>query len=279
MATQQVKVQPGGNGAAPDRRPVGKDVAPDPDKPDGSSAQRVPPRRAWISFLIILLINIAIARMLFPNRAAPVKVPYTLFREQIVARNVQAIYSRGTSITGRFNKAITYPRDTTGGGTPTSVSDFATELPSFVDPGLETLLIDNGAEISAKPIQEDNFWTGLLSSFAPTLLIIALYVWMFRRAAKAAAVLAGCSAAASARAPRAGTIRRPRARSPSTTSPVSTKPRMSWSRSSSSFAIRRSTRGSAAPLQRACCWSGRPVRGRRCSRAPWQARQAFPSSR
>jgi len=168
MATQQVKVQPGGNGAAPDRRPVGKDVAPDPDKPDGSSAQRVPPRRAWISFLIILLINIAIARMLFPNRAAPVKVPYTLFREQIVARNVQAIYSRGTSITGRFNKAITYPRDTTGGGTPTSVSDFATELPSFVDPGLETLLIDNGAEISAKPIQEDNFWTGLLSSFAPT---------------------------------------------------------------------------------------------------------------
>ena len=38
------------------------------------------------------------------------------------------------------------------GAGPQPVTDFATELPSFVDPGLETLLINNGVEISAKPI-------------------------------------------------------------------------------------------------------------------------------
>ena len=191
MATQQEKVQPRGNGTAPERKPAGKSADGVTSTPDGSSAPRVPPRRAWLTFLLILLVNVAIARLFFPSRPAPVKVPYTLFREQVVARNVQAIYSRGTSITGRFSKAITYPRDTVGGGQPAPVSDFATELPSFVDPGLETLLINNGAEISAKPIQEDNFWTSLLSSFAPTLLLIALYVWIFRRASKQGAGLGG----------------------------------------------------------------------------------------
>ena len=182
-------MQPRGNSTAPERKPAAQGT--EPGTPDGPSAGRVPSRRAWISFLLILLVNVIVARTLFPSRDAPVKVPYTLFREQVTAHNVQAIYSRGTSITGRFNKAITYPRDTTAGGKPAPVLDFATELPSFVDPGLETLLISNGAEISAKPIQEDNFWTSLFSSFAPTLLIIALYIWLFRRAARQGGALGG----------------------------------------------------------------------------------------
>jgi cell division protease FtsH len=191
MATQQVKVHPRGDDNTPERKRGGNHAGSDPGKPDAASESRVPPRRAWLTFLLILLVNVAIARLFFPSRAAAVKVPYTLFREQVTARNVQAIYSRGTSITGRFNKAITYPRDTTGGGKPAQLSDFATELPSFVDPGLETLLINNGVEISAKPIQVDNFWASLLSSFAPGLLIIVLYVWLFRRAAKQGRGLGG----------------------------------------------------------------------------------------
>jgi cell division protease FtsH len=166
------------DGTTPARGPASNDgVGPNAERPQ----QRMPPRRTWLSFLIILLINVAIVRFLFPSSGAPAKVPYTLFREQVTARNVQAIYSRGSSITGRFVKPITYPRDTTGGGRPAPVSDFATEVPSFVDPGLEGLLITNGVEISAKPLQ-DSGWLGLLSSFAPTLFIVALYVWIFRRA-------------------------------------------------------------------------------------------------
>ena len=152
---------------------------------DGSPKQPMPRRRTWLTFLIILVVNVLVTRFFFPGSEAPVKVPYTLFREQVTARNVKAIYSHGASITGRFIKPVTYPRDSSARVKPGPVSDFATELPSFADPGLETLLIANGVEISAKPIQEDNTWLSLLYSFAPTLLLIALYVWLFRRAAKA----------------------------------------------------------------------------------------------
>ncbi|MGH8019028.1 MAG: hypothetical protein ACREIA_12190 [Opitutaceae bacterium] len=60
---------------------------------------------------------------------------------------------------------------------------FATHLPAFVDPGLETLLIQHGVEISAVPIQEEgNPLFSLLFGFGPAILIIAFYVWLYRRA-------------------------------------------------------------------------------------------------
>src|SRR6185369_11646981 len=43
---------------------------------------------------------------------------------------------------------------------------------------------------SAKPLQETG-WLGLLSSFAPTLFIVALYIWLFRRASKMGGGLGG----------------------------------------------------------------------------------------
>ena len=47
------------------------------------------------------------------------------------------------------------------------------------------LLIDNGVEISAEPIDQGNSpLSTLLFGFGPALLIILFYVWMFRRAAK-----------------------------------------------------------------------------------------------
>src|ERR671916_3116017 len=60
---------------------------------------------------------------------------------------------------------------------------FTTVLPSFVDPGLEELLIDNGVEISAEPIQEGgSLLQTLLFAFGPALLLIGGYIWLYRRA-------------------------------------------------------------------------------------------------
>lgn len=152
--------------------------------------QQMPSRRAWVVFLAILLVNVWLVRTIFPSESV-VTVPYTLFKEEVARRNVSAIYSRGASITGRFIAPVTYPRDTTASTPPGPVTDFATELPAFADPGLEALLISNGVEISAKPIQQGNTWTNLLFSFAPALLIIGLYVWIFRRASRQAGGLGG----------------------------------------------------------------------------------------
>ena len=171
-----------------------------PGGPDAGAAKTgMPPRRTWATFLLVVVANFLLVRLLFPS-AQPVKVPYTLFRDEVARKNVQAIYSRGPSITGRFATAVTYPRDSAEAARlrsrtrarvePRPVTDFATELPAFADPGLEGLLIASGVEISAEPIQQSG-WLNLLYSFAPALLIIALYVWMYRRASKATGGLGG----------------------------------------------------------------------------------------
>ena len=145
----------------------------------------MPPRRSWLVFLLILLANYLLMRALFPSTPA-VKVPYTLFKQEVAKGNVEKIYSRGESLTGRFKRVVTYPatRDTATGAQPRSITTFSTTLPVFVDPGLEKLLIDNGTEISAEPIQVGNTWVNLILGVAPALLLIGLYVWFFRRASK-----------------------------------------------------------------------------------------------
>jgi cell division protease FtsH len=115
----------------------------------------MPPRRTWMTFLIILAVNFVVVRFLFPGGDAPLKVPYTLFKQEVTKGNVARIYSRGESLTGTFRNPVTYPAapDTATGTQPRTGTAFATTLPAFVDPGLEGLLIANGAEISAEPIQ------------------------------------------------------------------------------------------------------------------------------
>jgi cell division protease FtsH len=148
----------------------------------------MPPRRAWLTFLAIIAANFLIMRYFFPGANAPVKVPYTLFKQEITRQNVRDIYSRGESLTGHFRTAVTYrsPRDSAAGLKPRQVTAFATTLPAFVDPGLEALLIQNGAQISAEPIDEGgNPIVSFLIGFGPALLIILFYVWMYRRAQQA----------------------------------------------------------------------------------------------
>jgi cell division protease FtsH len=158
----------------------------------------MPPRRTWLWFALLILINFLVARHLVPGPESPVIVPYTLFRAEVGKHNVEAIYSRGETLMGRFVTTVTYtPPDEQGrtrGAAPEDqkksasapakqVTHFVTTLPAFVDPGLEKFLIDNGVQIRAEPIQtERNSWATFLYGFGPALLIIGFYVWMFRRA-------------------------------------------------------------------------------------------------
>src|SRR3712207_1110061 len=153
-----------------------------PDQPRRASgperqSSTMPPRRSWLWFALILLANFFLFRFLFPGPEAPVEVPYTFFKEEVRAGSVEAIYSSGDSVEGRFEEPVTYPPRGKGGSEPGSTSSrtskmFTTVLPSFVDPGLEELLIDNGVEISAEPIQEGgSLWQTLLFGFGPALLL------------------------------------------------------------------------------------------------------------
>jgi len=144
----------------------------------------------------MLLVNYLLVRSFFPAEGEPVTVPYTVFKEQVAARNVIAIYSQGTSIEGRFAVAVTWPPEgeTVKGPpgarrlprpqTPRTSDTFTTELPAFVDSGLETFLIEHGVEISAEPIRQGSPLLTLLFGFGPAILIIAFYVWIWRRASQ-----------------------------------------------------------------------------------------------
>ena len=174
-----------------------------PGAPKGAWQAKMPPGRTWLWFVLVLLANYLLVRLLMPSPEGPVTVPYTLFKEEVGKGNVEAIYSRGETITGRFTAPVTYPpvseqraapgsepqpageRGAAPGGLPKTVRTFTTTLPSFVDPGLEAFLIDNQVEISAEPIQEGSSpWATLFFAFAPALLFIGFYVWLFRRAAQ-----------------------------------------------------------------------------------------------
>jgi len=155
----------------------------------------LPPRKYWLFFLLILSLNYIVMSWLAPASDAPITVPYTVFREEAANGNVESIYSRNTSIEGRFKAAVTWPRagEAQQAGRPTpgalprppsrTATTFTTELPAFVDPNLEAFLIQHGVEISAVPIQQGSGWATLLFGFGPALLIIGFYIWLYRRAA------------------------------------------------------------------------------------------------
>src|SRR5438128_11698670 len=86
-----------------------------------TSAQlTLPPRKSWLIFLVLLLLNYLLMRQLFPGPGEPITVPYTVFKEQAAKANVASIYSRGTSIEGRFKTAITWPAEADHKGPPGS---------------------------------------------------------------------------------------------------------------------------------------------------------------
>jgi cell division protease FtsH len=167
--------------------PVGTSPIKKSDTPRNGGQMNMPPRRTWLWFLAILLLNYLFMKNFFPDPEAPVKIPYTVFRQEVINNNVKQIYSKGELISGQFIRPVQYTMnsaDTTRKrNKPISVRHFTTILPSFVDSGLETLLLSHGVEILADPMQkESNPFVSFLLLFGPALLIIGFYIWMYRRA-------------------------------------------------------------------------------------------------
>ena len=199
-------------------RPVGP-AERRPDARKSVARPNMPPSRTWWWFFLVLIGNYFLVRLLVPGPEPPLTVPYTVFKEEVGRHNVEAIYSRGEVVSGRFLKPVTYPppddknaaaelpatseRGTPPRPAPRTSNAFTTTLPSFVDPYLEAFLIEHHVQISAQPIQEDpNPWATLLYSFGPGLLFIGFYVWMFRRAQQGGGMAGGLMGIGKSRARR-----------------------------------------------------------------------------
>src|SRR5215213_5728021 len=201
----------GTNGTGTRPRPPGPEAPryrtsgekPPGEKPDGGD--RGPRRwlsyfaRRWLWVLVgLLVLNWLLTPYLLPEPAQErLTVPYTTFKEQVVAGNVSEVTSRGDLIQGTFKQAVTYPpagsagaggTATAGGSSaaPRSATQFETRVPVFANDSLDTLLEQNGVVISARPIQSGrSTWLSILLSFGPALLFFGLLMWMSTRAQRA----------------------------------------------------------------------------------------------
>jgi cell division protease FtsH len=114
----------------------------------------------------------------------PETLPYTEFKQQVTAQNVSEVFARGDSIQGGLHKPAPVPGDTTT--PPRTYQKFTTERPTFANDDLLAELTAGKALVRATPlVQQRGIFTNLLISVAPFLLLIAFYLWMFKRQQKA----------------------------------------------------------------------------------------------
>ena len=166
---------------------------PKPWRVEGASGGRggTPPnkRPAWLRFgwmlLLLLVVNwIVSSFLLAPEPRTPVS--YTFFLAQVQAANVADITSTGDTIEGSFSKKAAYTPY--GSSDSQQVDRFTTQRPSFANDNLFAQLQANGVPVNANPPDAPApLWQQLLVGFGPALLLIALFVWMLRRGAAAAA--------------------------------------------------------------------------------------------
>jgi cell division protease FtsH len=141
------------------------------------------PKRGWrrsvvyaALILVALIVNYSVA-----HRATEVhraRVPFSpFFLAQVRAGNVEEITSRGTAIQGRFRTRVAPPKSK---GT---ASLFTTEVPAFADTNaLSRTLQSNGVVINAESLDQGAvWWQSLLFGFGPTIFLLLLLVWAFRR--------------------------------------------------------------------------------------------------
>ncbi|HKH30882.1 MAG TPA: AAA family ATPase, partial [Gaiellaceae bacterium] len=147
---------------------------------DGDRPPRIRTPRMRILLVVgaLLAANYIFVALFAPGEVKPVKIPYNpVFIEQIRDGNVERISTEGTTVDGRFKKDFKY-----GDAEPTKA--FETEIPVFANNDqLSKLLEDENVVIEAEPINENRgFLTSLILGFGPVILLIALFVFLARRA-------------------------------------------------------------------------------------------------
>ena len=150
------------------------------DKPSAPGGMRAPGGRRFLLIILALLaVNWAIGSYLSRPKER-MAVPYTTFRAEVRQGNVSEVSSRGDEIQGTFKQKVKFEDKTE--------RRFSTVQPAFSsDDELLELLIKQNVEVNARPIEDrPNFFVQLLIGFGPTILIVGLLFFLFRRAAGAA---------------------------------------------------------------------------------------------
>ncbi|MBA3362217.1 MAG: ATP-dependent metallopeptidase FtsH/Yme1/Tma family protein [Acidimicrobiia bacterium] len=173
----------------PEKKPPGWKVEGVPPA-EGEKSQPLNPlrrptnRRVLILALVLLAANWFLTSLLFtPTR---LELSYTEFLDAVETEKVETVFSQGDSIQGRFLNAQPVPDD------PEQTAElFSTVRPSWADDSLVEMLRANNVEISAVDPEQRPIWQQLLFGFGPTILLIWIFVAMWRRAGSALGGIGG----------------------------------------------------------------------------------------
>jgi cell division protease FtsH len=171
-------------GTAPEqktgRKGPGWRVSPAPDG-RGKPAQKQPMipwsgRRFVVILLVLFLLNWLIVTVFAPAEER-VRVPYNpTFLEEVRDGNVKEISSTAETVQGEFRKEVKYKDD--------KATKFETEIPTFANEDeLSQLLTERDVTVNAEPPGSRSLLETILFSFGPTILLVALFVFLARRAA------------------------------------------------------------------------------------------------
>jgi cell division protease FtsH len=167
-------------------------VSPAPDgrgMPEQAPSGRSPHRKQGFWWFVAALIALNWLSVLFFQPSAGeerVTVPFSpYFLERVKATQVSSISSKGDTIQGTFRTKLRYPLTDK---TATATKLFATQVPSFWNGSqLSALLQEKGVKINAESTTtSESLLEEILLGFGPTLLIVGLFILIFRRAAKGA---------------------------------------------------------------------------------------------
>jgi cell division protease FtsH len=168
-------------------------VSPAPDgrgMPERTRSGPPPHRRPWFLWLVMGLVALNWISVLVFNPSIGeqrVTVPFSpYFLAQIKGGTVSSISAKGEAIQGTFKSKLRYPASGKKRGSPTKL--FATQVPSFWNGSqLSVLLAEKGVRINAESTSSsESLLEELLLGFGPTLLIVGLFVLIYKRAAKGA---------------------------------------------------------------------------------------------
>lgn len=162
------------NNNTPRRQP--NQLRPGPDgRPNGQPTGGPSSLNRWLLVIVLVMLGIYAYSFFNQNNSNTTnqtdQLAYSTFYDQINQGNIKtAVFNGQTDITGSLRQPI-------GSYTQYRVI----QLPNG-DPQLPQLLQSRGVTVSSQPPQDNSFWLNLLIAFLPLVLIIALFVFLSRRA-------------------------------------------------------------------------------------------------
>ena len=141
----------------------------------------LPSRPKRIATYVVLIAAMLVINYWGAHRVTQVqriRVPYSpFFLQQVRSGNVASVTSNATELQGDF-KVATKP----SAGSAASTR-FVTEIPEFANTNqLSRLLQKHRVVVNAKPLDNGGpLWESLLLGFGPTIVLLLLLVWLFRR--------------------------------------------------------------------------------------------------